>query len=101
RSTGDREFCRIRARRGWPAACRPRSAGRLAQSVRPQRFRSAAAIEFHRDEARESWWRIGYARAKPEGSAMTIDIELLKKDLGRKIEDEAVGAQARRECIVA
>src|SRR6185312_11245079 len=76
-------------------------------SVRPSRsagrprFRSAAAIEFHQDEARESWRRIGYARAKLEGSAMTIDIEPLKKDLGHKIEDEDVVAQAPLKAMIA
>src|SRR3954465_14404993 len=44
---------------------------------------------------------IGYAAANPRGSAMTIDIEPLKKQLGRKIEDDDVVTQAPIKAMIA
>jgi len=44
---------------------------------------------------------IGYAAGKPGGNVMTIDIEPLKKELGRKIEDEDVVTQAPLKAMIA
>ena len=58
-------------------------------------------LDFVRTWAANHGAGLGTLRSRPGGRAMTIDIEPLKKQLGRKIEDEDVVTQAPLKAMIA